>query len=142
MTSSIAIVAWAELKESYLSSTMDTLKDVLLVFTVVLLVYVLYQRLLQVLGKKEKSTRYASVGEEMRWQGRTLYLQIDAAREMELQVAVKDGLGNELIRQADCQLSIGGQEIAVDCASLAKGRYYVWLKTPAQEYSRYFEITE
>ena len=34
---------------------MDTLKDVLLVFTVVLLVYVLYQRLLNVLGKKEKS---------------------------------------------------------------------------------------
>ncbi len=44
---------------------MDNLKDVLLVFTVVLLVYVLYQRLLQVLGKKERSKQYARVGEEL-----------------------------------------------------------------------------
>lgn len=121
---------------------MDTLKDVLLVFTVVLLVYVLYQRLLQVLGKKEKSTRYVSVGETIRWQGPILQLQLDAAREMELLVAVRDDRGSELIRQPERQLKVGHHEIAIDCSGLAKGRYYVWLKTPAQEYSRYFEITE
>ena len=48
---------------------MNTLKDVLLVFTVVLLVYVLYQRLLQVLGKKERSKRYTRVSEKLEVEG-------------------------------------------------------------------------
>ncbi|MFN5621004.1 MAG: hypothetical protein ACK478_06870 [Flavobacteriales bacterium] len=121
---------------------MDTLKDVLLVFTIVLLVYVLYQRLLQVLGKKQKSTLYATVGENLNWNGSMLLLQLEAARTMELEVAVKDADGVELIRQAARTLAIGSHEIEVDCSSLTKGRYYVWLKTPAQEYSRYFEISE
>jgi len=108
---------------------MDTLKDVLLVFTVVLLVYVLYRRLLNVLGKKEKSTRYVEVSETMEWEGRSLKMTVESLRPMELQMA-------------DRQLEKGTHAIELDCASLTKGRYYVWLKTSAQEYSRYFEITE
>jgi hypothetical protein len=121
---------------------MDTLKDVLLVFTVVLLVYVLYQRLLSVLGKKEKSTRYVEVSETMEWEGRSLKMTVESLRPMELQIAIKGNDGRELMRLSDRQLEKGTHAIELDCASLTKGRYYVWLKTPAQEYSRYFEITE
>jgi len=121
---------------------MDTLKDVLLVFTVVLLVYVLYQRLLNVLGKKEKSTRYVEVSETMEWEGRSLKMTVESLRPMELQIAIKGNDGRELMRLADRQLEKGTHAIELDCAALAKGRYYVWLKTPAQEYSRYFEIAE
>jgi hypothetical protein len=38
-----------------MKNMLETLQDVLLVFTIVLLVYVLYKRLLVVLGKKQNS---------------------------------------------------------------------------------------
>ena len=119
---------------------MDTLKDVLLMFTVVVLVYVLYQRLLQVLGKKERSRKYASVSETMEWQGRILTMRLEAEQSMTLSVSVKKSTGEEVIGQDEKQLEIGSHEVKVDCAVLAPGRYYVSMQTPAQEYSRYFEI--
>lgn len=121
---------------------MDTLKDVLLVFTVLLLVYVLYQRLLRVLGKKEKSSHYAAVGESLEWKGKTLSMTMEVAKPMPLEVAVRNPQGHTLLREPDRNLEKGTHIVAIDCNSLSVGRYYVWLKTPSQEYSRYFEITE
>jgi len=119
---------------------MDILKDVLLVFTVVLLVYVLYQRLLQVLGKKERSRRYAAVSETMDWEGRSLKMHIEAEQAMVLQVTVCTPAGDEVIRLEDRSLEVGKHDVVIECHALVQGRYYVSLQTPAQEYSRYFEI--
>ena len=119
---------------------MDTLKDVLLMFTVVVLVYVLYQRLLQVLGKKERSRKYASVSETMEWQGRMLTMRLEAEQRMTLRVSVKKATGEEVILHDEQQVEIGSHQVQVDCDMLAPGRYYVSMHTPAQEYSRYFEI--
>ena len=117
---------------------MNTLKDVLLVFSVVLLVYVLYKRLLQVLGKKERSKRYARVGEHLQLQDGVLKMQLDLDQPMTLCVTVHTAGGEQVLKQEDRSLETGAHTIEVDVAALAQGRYYMQLQTPAEVYSRYF----
>ncbi len=119
---------------------MNTLKDVLLVFSVVLLVYVLYKRLLQVLGKKERSKRYARVGEHLQLQDGVLKMQLDLDQPMTLCVTVHTAGGEQVLKQEDRSLETGAHTIEVDVAALAQGRYYMQLQTPAEVYSRYFEL--
>lgn len=119
---------------------MNTLKDVLLVFSVVLLVYVLYKRLLQVLGKKERSKRYARVGEHLQLQDGVLKMQLDLDQPMKLCVTVHTAGGEQVLKQEDRSLETGAHTIEVDVAALAQGRYYMQLQTPAEVYSRYFEL--
>jgi len=73
---------------------------------------------------------------------RRLKMTVEAERAMSIEIAIKQGDGKEWIRLDDRHLEIGSHAVEIDCASLTTGRYYVWLKTPYQEYSRYFEITE
>lgn len=120
---------------------MDNLKDVLLVFTVVLLVYVLYQRLLQVLGKKERSKQYARVGEELTINQGVLAMEITLDQPMTLLITVHSTSGNEILKQESMQLETGLHSINVNISSLSSGRYYVQLTTPSETYSRYFELT-
>ena len=119
---------------------MNTLKDVLLVFSVVLLVYVLYQRLLQVLGKKERSKRYARVGEHLQLQDGVLKMQLELDQPMTLSVTIHTSTGEQVLKQEDRSLETGEHSIEVDVASLVPGRYYMQLQTPAEVYSRYFEL--
>jgi hypothetical protein len=120
---------------------MDNLKDVLLVFTVVLLVYVLYQRLLQVLGKKERSKKYARVGEELKINQGMLAMEITVDQPMSLLITVHHTSGDEMLKQESMQLETGLHSIEVNVSSLSAGKYYVQLKTPSETYSRYFELT-
>jgi len=119
---------------------MNTLKDVLLVFSVVLLVYVLYRRLLQVLGKKERSKRYARVGEHLQLQDGVLKMQLELDQPMTLCVTVHAAAGEQVMKQEDRSLETGAHSIEVDVATLAPGRYYMQLQTPSEVYSRYFEL--
>jgi hypothetical protein len=119
---------------------MGTLKDVLLVFTVVLLVYVLYQRLLQVLGKKERSKKYARVGEELELQNGVLKMTMEVAQPMELLLSVHKPSGETVVTLEERTLSEGSHTVEVIVSSLSPGRYYLQLKTPAEVYSRYFEM--
>jgi hypothetical protein len=120
---------------------MENLKDVLLVFTVVLLVYVLYQRLLQVLGKKERSRQYTKVGEELRIENGILSMEITVEQSMPLNITMHTASGNEVLNQQHKQLETGLHSIEVNVSSLAAGKYYVQLTTPAETYSRYFELS-
>jgi hypothetical protein len=120
---------------------MDNLKDVLLVFTVVLLVYVIYQRLLQVLGKKERSKQYARVGEELTINQGILAMEITVDQPMSLLISVHHSSGDEVLSEGNKQLETGLHSIDVNVSSLTKGKYYVQLKTPSETYSRYFELT-
>ncbi len=119
---------------------MNTLKDVLLVFTVVMLVYVLYKRLLQMLGKKERSKRYARVSEQLLLQDGVLKMQLELDQAMVLKVTVHAASGEEVLKLDDRTLEAGAHAIEVDVASLSQGRYYMQLQTPAEVYSRYFDL--
>jgi hypothetical protein len=120
---------------------MNTLKDVLLVFTVVLLVYVLYQRLLKVLGKRERSKRYARVSEKLEVTRGVLKMDLELEQPMTLKLSVHASQGETLLTPADQSLEIGFNNIEVDISALKSGRYYIQLQTPSEVYSRYFEIS-
>jgi hypothetical protein len=120
---------------------MNTLKDVLLVFTVVLLVYVLYQRLLQVLGKKERSKRYARVSEQLELKDGVLKMHLELEQPMTLKLSVHATQGQSVLTLEDRSLEIGTHNIEVNVAPLNSGRYYIQLQTPSEVYSRYFELT-
>ena len=120
---------------------MNTLKDVLLVFTVVLLVYVLYQRLLQVLGKKERSKQYARVSEKLDLKGGILQMELELEQPMMLKLSVHTAQGLPVLTHQDRLLDIGTHSIEVNTSALNSGRYYVQLQTPSEVYSRYFELT-
>lgn len=120
---------------------MNTLKDVLLVFSVVLLVYVLYQRLLQVLGKKERSKRYARVSEKLEITGGMLMMDLELEQPMTLKLSVHTSQGESLLSPEERSLETGSHSIEVDISALKSGRYYILLQTPAEAYSRYFELT-
>jgi hypothetical protein len=120
---------------------MNTLKDVLLVFTVVLLVYVLYQRLLQVLGKKERSKRYARVSEKLEVAGGMLKMEVELEQSMTMKLSVHANQGESLFSLDERSLEVGKHTIEVDISALKSGRYYLQLQTPAEVYSRYFELT-
>lgn len=120
---------------------MDTLKDVLLVFTVVLLVYVLYQRLLQVLGKKQRSGRYVRVGEELAVENNLLRMQVELSQPMTLKMSVHTPQGDQVHALDEQSLQSGIHTIEVRVDSLETGRYYLQMQTPAETYSRYFELS-
>ena len=120
---------------------MENLKDVLLVFTVVVLVYVLYQRLLQVLGKKERSKCYTRVSERLELSGGILKMSLDIDQPMILKLTVHASQGEVLLKPDDQSLEAGSHRIEVDVSSLNPGRFYIQLQTPAEVYSRYFELT-
>jgi hypothetical protein len=120
---------------------MDTLKDVLLVFTVVLLVYVLYQRLLQVLGKKQRSKQYARVGEQLALENGVLKMQVTLDQPMTIQISVHSSQGEQVLALDDENRDIGMHSIEVRVDTLKAGRYYLQMQTPAETYSRYFELS-
>lgn len=119
---------------------MNTLKDVLLVFTVVLLVYVLYQRLLQVLGKKERSKRYARVSEKLEVAGGRMKMDMELKQPMTLKLSVHTSQGELMLSPEERSLETGLHTLEVDISTLKTGRYYIQLQTPAESYSRYFEL--
>ena len=119
---------------------MDTLKDVLLVFTVVLLVYLLYQRLLQVLGKKERSKRYARVSEMLELKEGVLKMDLHLEQAMLIKVSVHASAGEQVHCIEDQSLEKGTHAIEVKVSSLKPGRYYMQLQTPSEVYSRYFDL--
>jgi len=120
---------------------MENLKDVLLVFTVVLLVYVLYQRLLQVLGKRERSKKYARVSETLELAAGRLKMHLETEQPMDLKLSVHASHGEAILKLEDRSLGIGSHNIEVDISSLKPGRYYIQLQTPSEVYSRYFELS-
>lgn len=119
----------------------ESLKSALLVFVVVMLVYVLYQRLLVVLGKKDRDKRYVSLGEKIEWSGRKAEITFTLFMNQRVVVLICDAAGNEVQRIQDKEMSPGAQALEVDCSSLAPGRYYFRISAPAHDSSVYFNIS-
>ncbi len=118
----------------------ETIKNALLVFVVVLLVYVLYQRLLIVLGKKKRDQRYITLGEKVEWIGKKASIELTVYTEQALTVSIYDHTGKEISKVADQMYLPGHQLIEADCSGLSTGRYYFRITAPAHDSSVYFNI--
>jgi hypothetical protein len=118
----------------------ETIKNALLVFVVIMLVYVLYQRLLIILGKKKRDQRYVTLGEKVEWIGKIATIEMTLYMEQPLSVLIFDQSGKEISKVADQKYLPGHQFIEVDCSGLSTGRYYFRINAPAHVSSVYFNI--
>ncbi len=124
-----------------MKDSLETLRDVLLVFSVVLLVYILYKRLLKVLGKKEKSKRYPSLGEELIWtDDRTATFSVTLEEPSSLALSVFDNSGSKKQELINGQYDVGTHTFDVNLQSLPAGKYYLKVISEHQEASRYFDL--
>ncbi|MFM9004653.1 MAG: hypothetical protein ACKOSR_04015, partial [Flavobacteriales bacterium] len=104
-------------------------------------VYVLYQRLLQVLGKKQRSKQYARVGEELALENGVLKMQVTLDQPMTIKLSVHTSAGEQVLAVDEQSREIGTHSIEVRVDTLKADRYYLQMQTPAETYSRYFELT-
>ncbi len=124
-----------------MKDSLETLRDVLLVFSVVLLVYILYKRLLKVLGKKEKSKQYPSLGEELILKDpRHALFSVTLEEKSNLSISVYDNTGNKRLDVINGEYSIGTHDFDVYMQSLPAGKYYLKVISEHQEASRYFDL--
>jgi hypothetical protein len=118
----------------------ETLKNALLTFVVVMLVYVLYQRLLIILGKKKRDKRYVTLGEKIEWNGRKATISLTLYMEQEVSVSIFDHSGKEIRLVSRKQYLPGFHPLEVDCSDLQPGRYYFRITATAHDSSVYFHI--
>jgi len=124
-----------------MKDTLETLRDVLLVFTVVLLVYVLYKRLLRILGKDDNQKKYPMIGEVTRWtDARHALVEITLSEPAHMHVAVYDNGGNKVLDVSEGDYEVGKHELGIDCSSLMAGRYYYTITSPVSQSSQYFDL--
>ncbi len=123
-----------------MKDTIETLRDVLLVFLVVMLVYILYQRLLRILGKKQKSTRYPIIGENLEWSNdTTATLEVEMLEAGELSVDIFDQQGQAVLHIEKNNYPIGKHYFTMDISSLSPAKYFVKVTSEHQQISRYFQ---
>ena len=123
-----------------MKDTLETLRDVLLVFTVIILVYVLYKRLLRILGKPERKKKYPVIGEQIKWNGRVAELEVNLEEKTTLAIDIRDTSGHNMSEVKEVDFEIGKHFIPVDCSMLQPGRYYFRIVSAMQESSHYFNI--
>lgn len=124
-----------------MKDSLETLRDVLLVFSVVLLVFVLYRRLLRVLGKKEKSKQYPSLGEELIWKdNRQATFSVTLEENSYLMLSIYNSEGIKQVDVINGEYSIGTHHFDVNMQTLPAGRYYLKVISAHQEASRYFDL--
>lgn len=120
-------------------STLETFKITLLVFTLLILVYVLYKRLIHLLRKGNVTADYPSIGNALSWiDQRTALLDIELSVKTEIQVAIFTEK-SELIREVVKSSFLSGKHsLKLDLKDLPSGRYYYKVISDKQEASQYF----
>lgn len=119
---------------------LDILRDALLVTLLAMLVYVLYKRLLKILGREKVEARYVVSKEELNLQGAASELHFYLSAAAHVRIAVHDEAGKEVMEVAQVDLKKGQHQFALDLSRLVQGRYYYSITAPGQNSSRYFTI--
>lgn len=124
-----------------MKNMLETMQDVLLVFTIIVLVYVLYKRLLIVLGKEKKKKFYPTIGEKVTWKdNRHAILEVTLHEKTHLTLGIFNA-ENQIVKDVlNSDFEEGLQALDVDCSSLSSGKYYFKITSPRQESSQYFVI--
>ena len=125
-----------------MKDTLETLRNALLIMVVLWLIYVLYKRLLNIMGKAEVDNRYPALDHnlEIDTEGNgtlTLEMKLPAVVKIEL----LDQKGNTRIDSFEHATIQGSNKVAIDLRKLEKGRYYYKLSTPQEVLSQYFELS-
>ena len=120
-------------------STLEIFKITLLVFTLVILVYVLYKRLITILHKNNVRADYPSIGNSLKWLSeRTATLEIDLETKTELHIELfteKSVFVREVLKK---NFNQGHHRVELNLTDLQPGRYYYKVVSDKQQASQYF----
>lgn len=120
----------------------DTLTNVLLTTLVILLVFVLYKRLLSLLGKKKKNETYTTV-ESWKFDAasKVLHVNFVVPRKTIVKFEIKNSSESAVITSEETSYDPGKYDFSQNLVTLPAGRYYYKLISTNHEVSQYFEIT-
>jgi len=121
-----------------MDKTMDIIQDFLLVSVVIMLVYVLYKRLLIVLGKKEKNKQYLILHEGIEWSNASAMLPLESLLDDTLNVSIIDANGIVVRTLPEKSIPVGKQTLDVSLDGLPAGKYEIRLMSRMQHHSVFF----
>jgi hypothetical protein len=121
--------------------TLETFRTVLLATLVILLVYVLYKRLLTLLGKKKKNESYATVKS---WKYNKTNNELDITVLVpivgNIKLDVYDDNGKLILQSDRGSLTKGTHTITEKITPGGKGKHYYKVISPNHEISQYFDV--
>lgn len=125
-----------------MKDTLETLRNALLIMVVLWLIYVLYKRLLNIMGKAEVDNRYPALDHnlEIDKEGNAT-LTLDMKLPAIVKIELIDQAGNIRIDGFEHVAKEGSNKVNLDLRTFEKGRYYYKLSTPQEVLSQYFELS-
>jgi hypothetical protein len=122
-------------------STLETIKNALLISLLLMLIYVLYKRMLRVLGKDNIQSKYPAIGNELEWLGDVAKITVELKKETYLIIEVFTKEGALVHSVAEGEYAVGKHVFEFNKQSFAPGKYFYKVTSSYQESSQYFEIS-
>lgn len=124
-----------------MSTTQDYLTNILLVTLILFLVYILYRRLLVMLGKDQVQHQYVHFGNaRIEQEGGSWKVELEVPADCEVKVVILDADGNERATVHDGSLTAGDHSLNV-VTRLEPGTYTCRFTSPHQRAERYFTVS-
>ena len=119
---------------------LEYFRNALLVTLVLMLVYVLYKRLLRVIGRDNIQTKYPAIGNTLEMTGTEATIVVELANSAYLVVTICDSDGNLREHLGEGEFAKGTHRFSVSLSTLPSGKYFYKVTSPYQEASQYFTI--
>lgn len=124
-----------------MESTQDYLTTALLITLVLFLAYLLYRRLLVILGKNETPTYYVNFRDDfLSVEPGVLRVGIEVPEACPVDLTLSDAQGTVVHTFSDAELEAGMHDFELDTSNLASGRYTCLCVTGNQRAERYFTL--
>ncbi len=120
---------------------LDIARNALLVTTVLLLIYVLYKRLINILHKQHIQTDFPELGNSINWKGDKLAsIEVKLEQPMELEIEVFNTNSDLITSIGKRHFDAGEHQFDIDMSGALAGRYYYKVKSDKQQASQYFDL--
>jgi hypothetical protein len=121
-------------------SQFELLRDALLVSLVAILVFILYKRLLHMMGRQNVQAKYPALDAETTIENEQVCIRLQLLQPMQLKVSVLDENRNVLEVIQDNHSEKGDHSFVFNTNGRSAGKYVFEIVTPHEKSLRYFQI--
>ena len=121
-------------------SQFELLRDALLVSLVAILVFILYKRLLHMMGRQNVQAKYPALDTETTIENEQVCIRLQLLQPMQLKVSVLDENRNVLEVIQDGHSEKGDHSFVFNTVGRPVGKYAFEIITPNEKSLRYFHI--
>lgn len=121
-------------------STLETVKNALLVTLVIMLVYVLYKRMIKVLYRDKVMSQYPTIGNQLTKENGKWVISVELHRTTHLIIEIFNASNQMILKVAEGEYSSGMQRFTFESNTLESGKYYYKVTSPNQQSSQYFDV--